>query len=77
LPSVKKTLSKEAICRVSKKTLSKELFAECQKDNTRQRSFFAECKKKHSAKSLPSVFFRALGKALIYRVPEKNTRQTT
>jgi hypothetical protein len=36
--------------------LGKEGFAECQIKNTRQRSFFAECPKKHSAKaSLPSA----------------------
>jgi hypothetical protein len=33
------------------KTLGKEGFAECQIKNTRQRSYFAECQKKYSAKT--------------------------
>jgi hypothetical protein len=56
LPSVKKTLGKEALCRVWKKTLVKKLFAEYQKYDTRQRN------------SLPSVQNKTLGKELLCRV---------
>jgi hypothetical protein len=67
---------------VGKKTLDKELFAECYIFDTRQRSSLPSVKK-HSIKSffaecfiLPRVFCVALGKELLCRVPEKNTRQS-
>ena len=50
LPSVKKTLGKELLCRVSKKTLGKGVFAECPKNNTRQTTW-------HSAKSRSLVVY--------------------
>jgi hypothetical protein len=62
---------------VGEKTLGKELFAECCICDTRQR-VFAECQKRHSAKSffaecfiLPRVFCVALDKELLCRVSEK------
>jgi hypothetical protein len=48
-------------------TLGKEVFAECQK-NTRQRGFFAECKK-HSTKKVFAECLTALGKDHLCRVP--------
>ena len=45
---LKKTLGKEPLCRVSKKTLDKDVFAECPKNNTRQTTW-------HSAKSRSPV----------------------
>jgi len=49
LPSVKKkTLGKEPLCRVLKKTLGKGGFAECPKNNTRETTW-------HSAKSQSPV----------------------
>ena len=57
----KKTLGKEALCRVLKKHSAKSLFAECQK-KTLGKGVFAECPKNntrqttwHSAKSRSPV----------------------
>jgi len=48
------TLGKEALCRVSKKTLGKGGFAECPKNNTRQTTW-------HSAKSRSPVVVISMG----------------
>ena len=64
LPSVKKTLGKDALCRVSKK-------------NTRQRDSLPSVKK-YSANSLfAECQKKTLGKGVFAECPKKNTRQTT
>ena len=57
---------------------AKSLFAECQNKGTRQNTSLPSAEKKHSAKSslssvffLPSVFYLALGKDRLCRVPDK------
>jgi hypothetical protein len=54
----------------------KFIFAECIKKHSAN-TFFAEYEEKTLGKedSLPSVFYLALGKELLYQV-KKNTRQT-
>jgi hypothetical protein len=56
---------------VVKKTLGKELFAECKKHSAN--IFYADCKKYNTRQrnSLPSVKNKTPGKELIRRVPEK------
>jgi hypothetical protein len=63
-------------------TLGKEPFAKCQKKTLGKETLYRVSKIKHSAKSffaecflLPRVFCMALGKELLCRVSEKNTRQ--
>ena len=58
----KKTLGKEALCRVSKK-------------NTRQRSSLPSVKKTLGKESLCRVLKKTLGKEPLCRVSKKNTRQ--
>ena len=57
---------------------AKSFFAECQNKGTRQNTSLPSARKKHSAKTyfavcfcLPSVFYLALGKHGICRVPDK------
>ena len=67
------------ICRGPKKMhMAKSLFAECQNKVTRQNTSLPSARKKHSAKTyfavcfcLPSVFYLALGKHGLCRVPDK------
>jgi hypothetical protein len=79
---LEKNTRQRALCRVlylwhlaksSLPSVKKHLaiFAECQKIKHSAKSFFAECF------LLPRVFCVALGKELLCRVPEKNTRQRT
>ena len=57
---------------------AKSFFAECQNKGTRQNTSLPSARKKHSAKTyfavcfcLPSVFYLALGKHGLCRVPDK------
>jgi hypothetical protein len=57
---------------------AKSIFAECQNKGTRQNTSLPSARKKHSAKTyfavcfcLPSVFYLALGKHGLCRVPDK------
>jgi hypothetical protein len=62
----KKHSAKSSLSSVVFLTLDKELFAECQKKHS-AKSFFTECF------SLPRVFCMALGKEILCRVPKKHS----
>jgi hypothetical protein len=74
----KKHSAKSSLPSVVLVTLGKEPFAECKKKTLGKKTLCRVSKIKHSAKSffaecflLPRDFCVALGKELLYRVPEK------